>query len=131
MADIASEPGGFGTPVDVVVGLPDVFASAGEAEGLEAHGFRATLPARIMRSAQEILQPCRCLMGQRRRRALSRRLTLSGQLLRGAKRCWPRPAPATPVAGAVEVPALCQAMRMKERAVVAEVGRPPVPAGRS
>jgi hypothetical protein len=49
---------------------------------------RATLPARIIRSAQEILRPYFCLMGQSRRRALSR-LALSGQLLSGAKRCVP------------------------------------------
>ena len=55
----------------------------------------ATLPARIIRSAQEIFRPYFCLIGQSRRRALSR-LTLSGQLLSGAKRCWPRPPPPRP-----------------------------------
>ena len=55
----------------------------------------ATLPARIMRSAQEIFLPYFCLMGQRRRRALSSE-TLSGQLLSGAKRCVPMPAPPRP-----------------------------------
>ena len=33
------EPGGFLAPVNVLVGLPDVRASAAEAEGLEAHAF--------------------------------------------------------------------------------------------
>src|SRR5256886_13216828 len=42
----------------------------------------ATLPARIRRSAHEILRPYFCLIGHSSRRALSR-LTLSGQLLRG------------------------------------------------
>ena len=55
----------------------------------------ATLPARIIRSAQEILRPYFCLMGQSNLRALSR-LTLSGQLLSGAKRCCPAPAPPRP-----------------------------------
>src|SRR5579871_503104 len=55
----------------------------------------ATLPASIKRSAQEILLPYFCLIGQSKRRALSR-LTLSGQLLRGAKRCCPDPAPPRP-----------------------------------
>src|SRR5579883_1890772 len=73
---------------------------------------RATLPARIMRSAQEILRPYFCLIGQRRRRALSR-LTLSGQLLSGANRCWPAPAPPRP-SPMRYVPALCQAMRMNK-----------------
>src|SRR4051812_13612794 len=55
----------------------------------------ATLPVRIIRSAHEILRPYFFLIGQRRRRALSR-LTLSGQLLSGAKRCCPRPPPPRP-----------------------------------
>ena len=45
-----------------------------------------------MRSAQEILLPYFCLIGQSRRRALSR-FALSGQLLMGAKRCVPVEAP--------------------------------------
>ncbi len=56
---------------------------------------RATLPARIIRSAQEIARPYFCLIGQSRRRALSR-LMLSGQLLRGARRWLPLPAPPRP-----------------------------------
>ena len=34
---LVAEPGALGTPVDVVVGLPDVGPAAGEAEGREAH----------------------------------------------------------------------------------------------
>ena len=56
---------------------------------------RAQLPARIIRSAHEIPLPYFCLMGQSNRRALSR-LPLSGQLLRGAKRCEPEDAPPRP-----------------------------------
>ena len=56
---------------------------------------RAQLPARIKRSAQESRLPYFFLMGQRRRRALSR-LALSGQLLMGAKRWFPVPAPPRP-----------------------------------
>ena len=36
---LVAEPRSFGAPVDELLGLPDVLASAGEAEGLEAHGF--------------------------------------------------------------------------------------------
>src|SRR4030065_138161 len=56
---------------------------------------RATLPVRIIRSAQEILLPYFFLIGQSRRRALSR-LQLSGQLLTGAKRWFPVPPPPRP-----------------------------------
>jgi hypothetical protein len=55
----------------------------------------AQLPARTIRSAQEIFLPYFCLIGQSRRRALSR-FTLSGQLLSGAKRCCPDPPPPRP-----------------------------------
>src|SRR3954466_5467452 len=83
---------------------------------------RATLPARISRSAQESFRPYFCLIGHSSRRALSR-FALSGQLLTGAKRCWPRPAPA--VADAVRACAVpCHPD--EQPAVVAEVGRPPI-----
>ena len=35
-----SQPFIFATPIDVFFGFPDVLASAGEAEGLEAHRFQ-------------------------------------------------------------------------------------------
>src|SRR3954464_5607587 len=58
----------------------------------------AQFPAKTSRSAQESLRPYFCLIGQSRRRALSR-LTLPGQLLRGAKPRWPRPPPPRPSPG--------------------------------
>ena len=48
-------------------------------------------------AAQESLRPYFCLIGQSRRRALSR-LTLSGQELSGAKRWLPVPPPPRPSA---------------------------------
>ena len=63
-----------------------------------------------MRSAHERLWPYFCLTGHSSRRALSR-FALSGQLLSGAKRCWPAPAPPRPSLMRY-VPALCQAMRI-------------------
>jgi hypothetical protein len=55
----------------------------------------AQLPAKTRRSAQESFRPYFCLTGQSNRRALSR-FALSGQLLRGAKRCEPSPPPPRP-----------------------------------
>ena len=55
----------------------------------------AQLPAKTMRSAQEILLPYFFLTGQSSRTALSR-LPLSGQLFSGAKRSVPAPAPPRP-----------------------------------
>ena len=72
---------------------------------------RAQLPAKTIRSAHESFRPYFCLIGQSSRRALSR-LTLSGQLLRGAKRRVPEAAPPRPSVMRY-VPALCHAMRMK------------------
>ena len=39
VALVATEPGLFGTPVDVLLGLPYVDPATGEAERLEAHGL--------------------------------------------------------------------------------------------
>src|ERR1700756_4039095 len=85
---------------------------------------RATLPASIIRSAQEILRPYFCLIGHSSRRALSR-LALSGQLLTGAKRCWPGPAPprAPPVR---EGPGGGPPHPNNPPAVVAKISRPPI-----
>ena len=55
----------------------------------------AQLPARIIRSAHESFRPYFCLTGHSSRRALSR-FPLSGQLLRGAKRCVPEAPPPRP-----------------------------------
>ena len=70
----------------------------------------AQLPVKIIRSAHESFRPYFCLTGQSSLRALSR-LALSGQLLRGAKRCVPRPPPPRPSLMRY-VPALCHAIRM-------------------
>ena len=55
----------------------------------------ATLPARIIRSAQEIWAPYFFFTGHSRRRALSR-LALSGHEFSGAKRWLPLLAPPRP-----------------------------------
>ena len=118
------EPLAFRAPVDILLWLPDVFATAGESSVLNPIDSRAQLPAKTMRSAHEILFPYFCLIGQSSRRALSR-FALSGQLFRGAKRCVPSLAPPRPSVTRY-VPALCQAIRINSGAVVPVVGRPPV-----
>ena len=84
----------------------------------------ATLPVRIIRSAQEILlavllldrpeQPTRLVQADVVRPAVERREAL-----------LPRPPPPRP-SPVRYVPALCHAMRMNKRPVVTEVRRPPV-----
>ncbi len=84
----------------------------------------ATLPVRMNKSAQEILLPYFCLIGHSNRRALSR-LPLSGQLLRGAKRCVPVPATSTAVTCTIctcGVPSHTD----KEWTIMSVVSRPPI-----
>ena len=71
---------------------------------------RARLPAKIIRSAQEIARPYFFFTGQSSRRALSR-LRLSGQLFSGAKRCMPAAAPPRP-SRMRYVPAQCHTIRI-------------------
>src|SRR5215472_13515036 len=78
---------------------------------------RATLPARIIRSGQEIFRPYFCLIGHSSRRALSR-LALSGQLLSGAGAA----AAVCDAVGAGEMPRHPN----EQPTIVAEVGRPPI-----
>jgi hypothetical protein len=90
-----SQPLALGAPVNVLFRLPDVLAAAAEAEGLEAHGLEGAVAGEDHQVGPGDFLPYFCLIGQSRRRALSR-FTLSGQLLRGAKRWLPVPPPPRP-----------------------------------
>ena len=81
---LVSQPFLFGPPIDQV-GFPLILTPASVTKVLKPIDSRATLPARTIRSAQEMLLPYFCLTGQSRRRALSR-FALSGQLLSGSNR---------------------------------------------
>ena len=118
------EPGGLGPPVDVVVRLPDVLAAAAEAEGLEAHRLQGHVAGEDHQVAPRDLlavllldrpqQPAGLVEADVVRPAVERReALLAGP---GATASV-----ADPV-GAREVPRHPD----HERAVVAEVGRPPV-----
>ena len=120
---LVAEPGAFGSPVSPS-GSQTSARPPPKPKVLKPIDSSATLPARIMRSAQEILRPYFCLIGHSRRRALSR-FALSGQLLSGAKRCWPRAGAAAAVGDAVGARAV-PGHADEERPVVAEVRRPPV-----
>ena len=80
------QPLGLAAPVHVEVGFPRCLATAGEAEGLEAHGLQRDIAGQDHQVGPEIFCPYFCLIGHSRRGPLSR-LTLSGQLLSRAKRC--------------------------------------------
>src|ERR1700730_16163574 len=89
------QPLAFGAPVDGLVGLPDILAPAAEAERLEAHRLEGDVARKNHEVGPGAVRPYFCLIGHSSRRALSR-LVWSGQLLTGAKRGWPAPAPPRP-----------------------------------
>ena len=71
----------------------------------------AQLPVKTIKSAQESFLPYFCLIGHSKSLAFSK-LALSGQLLSGANRNMPAPAPPRPSA-ILYVPALCHAILIK------------------
>ena len=118
------QPGGLGAPVDVVVRLPDILATAAEAEGLKAHRLQGNVagedhqvPPRDLLAVLLLdrpQQPAGLVQADVVRPAVQRREAL----LAGPGAA---PAVADPV-GAREVPRHTD----HQRAVVAEVRRPPV-----
>ena len=70
------------------------------------------------------MRPYFCLIGHSSRRALSR-LALSGQLLSGAKRCWPAAGAAAAVGDAIGAGAV-PGHADEQAAVMAEIRRPPL-----
>ena len=83
----------------------------------------ATLPVRIIRSAQEILRPYFCLIGQSSRRALSR-LHVVRPAVQRREALLAGSGAAAAVADAVRAGAV-PGHADEQRPVVAEVGRPP------
>ena len=125
---LVAEPGGLGAPVDVLVGLPDVRAAAGEAEGLEAHRLQGDVAGEDHEVGPRDLLAVLLLDRPQQaaglvevdvvRPAVERREAL----LAGARAT----AAVADAVGARAVPRHPD----DERAVVAEVGRPPVLRGR-
>ncbi len=87
------QPFAFGTPM--LLGFYTPCAFAAKPKRLEAHGFEGDVARENEKVGPRDLRPYFCLIGHSSRRALSR-FALSGQLLSGAKRCWPAPAPPRP-----------------------------------
>ena len=124
VADVAAEPGRLGAPVDVLIRLPDVLATAAETEGLEAHRFErdvagedhqvgpGNLAAILLLDRPE--QPARLVQADVVRPTVERREALLAPA-----------AAAAAVAGAVGAGAVPRHAN-EQRAVVAEVRRPPV-----
>ena len=54
VALVIRQPFGLIAPINVVFGLPNIYASTGKAKRFESIDSKAQLPAKIIRSAQEI-----------------------------------------------------------------------------
>src|ERR1700746_2896550 len=44
VSDVAAEPRFFRAPIDILIGLPNILATAAEAEGFESHRFERNVP---------------------------------------------------------------------------------------
>src|SRR5208283_4681482 len=121
---LVPQPGFLGAPIDVLIRLPDVLASASETERLEAHRFERdvpgedhqvgprNLPAILLLDRPE--QATRLVQADVVRPTVDRREALLAPASAAA------PIPSTVSAGAVPRHA------NEQRAVVTEVRRPPV-----
>ena len=124
---LVCQPLAFGTPVNVLLGLPDIRAPAAETERLEAHRLEGNVPQELSgrpRSAPAVFlldrpqQPARLVEVRVVRPAIERcKALLAGS---GA---------AAAVADAVSAGAVPRHPD-EERPVVAKVGRPPILGGR-
>ena len=124
VALVATQPGLLGAPIDVLIRLPDVLATAAETEGLESHRFQGdvagedhqvgpgNLPAVLLLDRPE--QAARLVQADVVRPAVERREALLAPA-----------AAAAAVAGAVGAGAVPRHTD-EQRSVVAEVRRPPV-----
>ena len=124
VADVAAEPGGLPAPIDVLIRLPDVLATAAETEGLESHRFErdvagedhqvgpGNLAAILLLDRPK--EPARLVEADVVRPTVERREALLAPA-----------AAAAAVADAVGAGAVPRHAN-EQRAVVAEVRRPPV-----
>ena len=121
---LVAEPLGLGTPVDVVVGLPDIGASTGVAEGGEAHGLERDVAGEDHEVGPREALTVLLLDGPEEASRLVE-VDVVGPAVQRGEALLTGAAAATTVGDAVGaggVPGHAD----HERAVVAEVGRPPV-----
>ncbi len=121
---LVAEPGGLGTPVDVLLGLPDVLTAAGEAEGLEAHRLQGHVAGQDEQVGPgELLAVL--LLDRPQQAAGLVQVRVVGPAVERGEALLARSGAAAAVADAVRARAV-PGHPDDERAVVAEVGRPPV-----
>lgn len=121
---LVAQPGGFGTPVDILFRLPHILAPAGEAEGLEAHRLQRDV-AREDHEVGPRNVAAVLLLDRPQQPARLVEVGVVGPAVERREALLAGTGAAAAVAGAVRAGAVpCHAD--EQRAVVAEVGRPPV-----
>src|SRR5690606_37700359 len=118
------EPGRLGTPVDVVVGLPGVHPAAGEAEGLHAHRLQGDVAGEAHQVSPGELAAVLLLHRPQQAAGLVQ-VGVVGPAVERGEALLAGPGAAAAVVDPVRAGAV-PGHPDDERAVVAEVGRPPV-----
>src|SRR6266511_1491659 len=124
VADVAAEPGGFPSPIDVLVRVTGVLTPAGETECLKAHRFECYVPGENHQIGPRNLASI-LLLNRPKKPA---RLVQANVVRPTVDRCETLLAPAAAaatVANAVSAGAMPRHSN-EQPAVVAEVRRPPV-----
>ncbi len=124
VADVAAQPGRFGAPIDVVVRLPDVLATAAETEGLESHRFEGDVAREDHQVGPGNLAAVLLLDRPEEPARFVEADVVRPTVERGEALLAPAAAAAA-VAGAVGAGAVPRHAN-EQRAVVAEVRRPPI-----
>ncbi|EFF49395.1 type II secretion system protein C [Xanthomonas citri pv. aurantifolii str. ICPB 10535] len=124
IAFVATQPLGFAAPVQVLIRLPGVFAAAGKTEGLQAHRFQ-----RDVAGENHQIGPGNGLAVSLLDRPQQAARLVQADVVRPAvergEALLPTSAAATSVANAIRAGAM-PGHAHEQRAVMAEVGRPPV-----
>ena len=119
-----SQPGRLGTPIDVVIRLPDVLATAAETEGLEPHRFQGDVPSENHQVSPGNL-PAVLLLDRPEQATRLVEADVVRPTVEGREALLAPAAAAAAVTGAVGAGAVpCHAN--EQRAIVAEICRPPV-----
>ena len=124
IARVAAQPFVFRAPVDVLIRFPDVRAAAGKAEGLEAHGFQGDVAGEYDQVGPGNIAAI-FLLDRPEQPARLVQADVVRPTVEGSKALLAGAGAATAVTGAVGAGGV-PGHANKQRAIVAEVCRPPV-----
>ncbi|CRK39328.1 hypothetical protein BN1708_001577 [Verticillium longisporum] len=124
VADVVAEPSGLATPVDRLVGLPDVGPTTGEAKGLEVHRLEGDVAGEEQQISPGDLVAVLLLDGPQQATSLVER-DIVGPAVQGSKTLLALTATTAAVEDAVGTGAVPRHAN-EETSVVTKVGGPPV-----